>query len=343
VHLRSSARLGRRAEGRTHTGPPRAHKVCGCECSVHFDRFWADTAQWPRDPSGHVFIGRAFNKTGSAMFGAQWTNLEGGERLPDLLPGTPSPPDGGSYINAQAYLTLDRQAYEAHQSRLAEVAKTLRARSRVATLWGGASRKGTPASTDLTPEEWARARQLNRQEYERILPSWERAQEVRTAIIAACETGELTAVHRAKSGGEMRPMPAIWWNSDEAAFYNLIFCDVPPEDPYRTMASPGRREFCWIFFTAESFDAFLVQRPNAQERAGLDFHLSPYLAAMHHVARKLKISPENQPKKIVVEMALREVWPTDPDRAQVLIEKAATLLREPGQTGRPPKSPRPKG
>jgi hypothetical protein len=50
---------------------------------------------------------------------------------------------------------------------------------------------------------------------------------------------------------------------------------------------------------------------------------------MLSVARKLEITPSNQPKKEVVIEALREAWTRSPELSDNKIESMATLLREP--------------
>jgi hypothetical protein len=39
-------------------------------------RFWAEPHRWPRDPAGYVFLARAVEEIGRAMFDARWTGKE---------------------------------------------------------------------------------------------------------------------------------------------------------------------------------------------------------------------------------------------------------------------------
>jgi hypothetical protein len=38
--------------------------------------FWGDKKGWPRDTDEHVFLGRAIEKIGAAIFGDKWTGSE---------------------------------------------------------------------------------------------------------------------------------------------------------------------------------------------------------------------------------------------------------------------------
>src|SRR5690349_10255169 len=40
------------------------------------NKFWASTYKWPEDPKGYVFLARAVQRVGSAMFGGAWTGRE---------------------------------------------------------------------------------------------------------------------------------------------------------------------------------------------------------------------------------------------------------------------------
>jgi hypothetical protein len=39
--------------------------------------FWHQQGTWPRDPSGHIFLARAFNQVGRSIFGKLWMGTEG--------------------------------------------------------------------------------------------------------------------------------------------------------------------------------------------------------------------------------------------------------------------------
>src|SRR5918993_743170 len=47
-------------------------------------KFWLSVGNWPRDPSGYVFLARAVHEIGKAMFPNEWTGRE---------PTTPVPRD----------------------------------------------------------------------------------------------------------------------------------------------------------------------------------------------------------------------------------------------------------
>lgn len=291
-----------------------------------FESFWMNTSAWPRDPSGHVFLGRAFHQIGKAKFGDQWTGKEGAIRLPELLPDLLSPWDTASDVNARALLSLDGTALSDRMVKVARERSRVAAIARIASGMGGAKPKEPEENMDLTVQEWARAKELNRAEYDAALPFAQRATAVQSLIIDGCEGGKLTAVYRSKAGGEMTPMPPVWWNSDQGAVRRFYCCDVRPDDPYWTKSDQG--EFSWIFVTADSLANFLSQLPNSDIRAHYDMHLSPYLALMLSVAKKLRITPENQPKIVTIEAELRAAWTLPKPLSESLVGAMATALRE---------------
>ena len=64
-------------------------------------------------------------------------------------------------------------------------------------------------------------------------------------------------------------------------------------------------------------------------------HLSPYLSLALTVAAKLNITPDNQPKKAVIESELKAAWPRDISQSKRLISALATAMRQPeSQRGR---------
>ena len=51
-------------------------------------RFWSDPDKWPRDQPGYVFLARAFDEVGRAMFGQHWTGKECSTYpMPNIDPG----------------------------------------------------------------------------------------------------------------------------------------------------------------------------------------------------------------------------------------------------------------
>ena len=129
----------------------------------------------------------------------------------------------------------------------------------------------------------------------------------------------------------MRVVPKVAWNTDRWR-YRFVLCQMNPSAPYERVFTSS--EHCWIFVTGESLGKFLLTKPFA-EIASKDLpHLSPYLRTMLEVARKLAISPSNQPKKEEVIAAIEATW-TGTALSNNLVKVMATILREPeSQLGR---------
>ena len=89
-------------------------------------------------------------------------------------------------------------------------------------------------------------------------------------------------------------------------------------------------EQVWIYLEKKGLDELmrLVHGGSAAEQLANDFHLSPYLRIMIEVARKLQISPSNQPNKESLEAEIRALWGELPS-SERLASAMATLLREP--------------
>jgi hypothetical protein len=137
---------------------------------------------------------------------------------------------------------------------------------------------------------------------------------------------------RPTGGGVMRAAPREWWNT-EGWHTRFTMCQLNPDKPFG-LGSTGDN-YCWIFLTRESLDKYLRSQPFAPVPEGIGMHFSPYLRVMLAVANKLKISPDNQPKKSEIVAELSSAWTGPGPLSKNLLNSAATLLREPeSQLGR---------
>jgi hypothetical protein len=169
--------------------------------------------------------------------------------------------------------------------------------------------------------------ELRRARLEGMSGGYQRRRKVEAKIVAACQSGALESAYRHHLGGEFTPIPSIWWNTENAS-QRFEMCQIHPEHPYAQGFAGFGLGFCWIFISSESLERFLVQLPNSEERAGFDFHLSPYMAVMHAVARKMGITPDNQPTKEEIMAELRNAWKAPVKLSENMEKAMATLLRE---------------
>jgi hypothetical protein len=248
--------------------------------------FWADPGRWPADPSGYIFLARAFHEIGRARFGNDWTGHE---------PYAASIPD-------PVLLALLKKPNSARTAEENERLIRLRA-------------------------SYAATRQRNLKESEA------RARVIEKDIIKRCESGELLAAVRPTRGGAMTSVPAHYWNGADPAprFYG---CQMSMTDPFgRAVAGDG---YSYIFVQHASLEKLLLSQPFSAKPQGLDFHLSPYMQTLVTVARKLLITPKDQPKKEAIIAEIRATWTGRPEAlGKTLVEYMATILREPeSQLGR---------
>lgn len=263
--------------------------------------FWASESKWPHDPAGYIFFARAVHAIGPAMFGDQWSGDEPTNKHVKLLP---------EYA-ARARLARHSEAYDVLRRHRPELAPE------------PVKRWQAPPSYDFTREQWDAARALVQTEHERVGRFWR----VREEIARACEAGRLKTVLRPVRGGDMTEVSAASWNTDNLG-PRFTCCQMHPLHPFSTgFAGEG---FCWIFVEKESLEHFLADQPFAVPPIETDVHLSPYLKLVLNVAKKLDVTPDNQPKIEEIKAALRDTWTGDPDDLKErLVGPMATIMREP--------------
>jgi hypothetical protein len=317
---------------------PNLHAYSGARLVVSGDRaaslnFWAKPQNWPHDPLGYVFLARAVANIGRAVFGDEWTgresSTEGVRGLPPLRRSSTSDRLHAHEILAQRdpeYLRW--RAAEAHShnatTSMAEV-----------SLSSSTTKQLPPYYTaeGWTSEWWSAARTRMQREEDAQRPIFERLARVQREIVIRCESGELSSAIRPRPGGEMKPVPRNWWNT-ENWLYRFAFCQLHPTDPFGTDVSGERH--CWIYLTEESLTKFVATQSHGTKAEEFDaIHLSPYLKMMLVVNKRLGISPDNQPKKEVVLAELRACWKVPVRLSDRLLNAAATMLREPeAQSGK---------
>jgi hypothetical protein len=90
----------------------------------------------------------------------------------------------------------------------------------------------------------------------------------------------------------------------------------------------------------KSFDQYLLSYSDTKIDAETLPHLSPYLRTMIAVAKRLEVSPANQPKKVSVEAEIVTTWRGAKAPSPTQIASMATFIREPeSQAGRRPHRP----
>jgi hypothetical protein len=265
------------------------------------NKFWRSLYSWPADPAGYVFLARAVERVGSAMFGSEWTGQEVMTEYKVLQQGP---------VLAPRRLPI-----------------SINAASRHSPL--SINPKGPVAQSSLAENDYETTRAIE-EHNARALPALKRLGATKREIVKRCESGELVSAARPTSGGVMMVLPASHWNTEHWD-NRFIMCQMNPTRPFGTGFAGDN--YCWIFVTAETLDRLLLSLPFAQTGSASDIHHSPYIRLMLSVAKKLKIAPDQQPKKEVVMAELKKNWGSSIPYSENLLKAMATLLREPESQG----------
>lgn len=301
--------------------------------------FWGAPAKWPREPLGFVFLARAVHIVGKAKFGEEWVGDE---------PATPVPPPFEHFLkNDEATIQrvvaiLERFGgvkYDAIKDQRKEIASDVPAPSlglrpirTTKTKADFATEAWAAKVLGLTDEHYALLREVAEPRRQALLAKAQRVAQIRHIIERGCEAGSLRAATRPAPGGPMQPLDPVVWNTDQV-HQRWHLCQINPKDPYGLGVSGN--SYCPIFLEAGSLERFIAppapKEPPMKAPGFDDVHLSPYLRLMLEVARDLKITPENQPKKEEVAAVIQDRWAfKESDR---LVKAMATLLREPESQG----------
>jgi len=187
----------------------------------------------------------------------------------------------------------------------------------------------------LSDEDWRLAIEMSEAAYADALAPFKRFGLVQAEMTRSAERGVLAFVSRPKAGGPLYKVERDRWNT-EALWSRFRYGQFKPSDPFSTGLHTEGTHF--LFVSLESLQAWAKSRQTKATSAGAgspERPVSPYMAVMLEVARRLEITPDNQPKKAVVELELQRAWRGDSPLSQNLIRVMATLIREPeSQAGR---------
>lgn len=298
------------------------------------------------DPAGYVFLGRAVELIGKAMFGREWL---GDETVTDLA----TPP---AYEKPRLTVLPSKPGSFSEQLRAHNILRRHHPGTRPDISKGALG----AYSLQFTEEEWKTAREIHNHENaateKRLreaadragkvaeehnvaaLPKLRRLVAVQREIIKRCESGELVAAYRPSLGGAMTFMKPEWWNTDHWS-PRFFACEFDPMRPF----SPGTvgASYCKIFIQGNSLERLLLSKPFSELTHSTLGHISPYLKLMLFVASKWKVTPENQPPKLALEAEIKTTWSGTQPLSDRLANAMATLIREPEiQAGRTKKKVR---
>jgi hypothetical protein len=252
------------------------------------DYFWLSPYQWPRDPSGFVFLARAVHEIGRTNMKDEWT---GSEPTTEHIPRLPTNFGLGQYPPAPHHLERAHRLLMKHRPEF----------NRTPLEWG----KWGPPSITFSNEEWEAAVELSKDEERRTLPYAQRFRTVQSEIVRQCEAGDLASFYRWDTTGQMLPIPREWWNTDRWQ-PRFAMCRINPRDPM-SIGIAGDN-FCWIFLQRSSLDLFLASRRS--DSVQVESNISAQTKCMKWLCEQMQLN--EKPIKLKA-----EYWEEAKDRFRV--------------------------
>lgn len=270
--------------------------------------------QFPGSSTECEFMERAVQELARAKYGSVWRGDEPHTKLPELLPDALHPrlynalcdPEvaDNSSEPVQWFDPPRRDVLERADDLLFRNRSDLARPSSFGGMFGGLG----PRPLRFTIREWKIAQVLAKKERDECLEALGRWFDLQENIVSLCESGVLESVLRPQIGGDFSPvLPKAHWRTEKYSVRFVTFM-MHPLAPFST-ASP--QDMQWIFFTRASLRravAMLRNQNNVPPPASNEAYASEFMQHMVHVVLSLGITAENQPKKAVVEEAVRDLW-----------------------------------
>lgn len=236
------------------------------------EEFWsvAGQADWPRDPAGFVFLGRAVDQIGKAIVGPDWklSNMKARPPgVPNILKGSLRNPSS-SMMSSDVRRTSDADVL------LRRLRPDIARPPRPSTAMPFFNEGDRPSYLKLTDDEWVAARQAAQNDVEQTGAAVAQAKRVRNAIADAAASGGLLVYLR--SNGHMVVTKKEWWNTDRLG-PRFAWCQINPHDPFGI--GVGGDKFCHLFVEAHSLENFIRMQTHGDfviTNSDLS-SLSPYL------------------------------------------------------------------
>src|SRR4051812_2051632 len=182
--------------------------------------FWRQQHLWPADPSGYVFLARAVEKIGQAMFGPEWTGKETTTEPVVALP------------EQQEASTKDQlRAYQILKATNPEFAAKERRRQDKSEQTHDMTERTLALTATVTPDDWSTAQHRVRAQINTASIVLRRFASVQREIAKHCESGELISAIRYSAGGAMMGVPRESWNTERWPD-RFIWCKMNPKEPY---------------------------------------------------------------------------------------------------------------
>jgi hypothetical protein len=207
----------------------------------HGLNYWFKQHLWPVDTHEHLFLARAVNEVGKALFGDDWTGTEPLSPFFRLLPVLP--PKEGHWSAAEIYQTLCEKRPDLNLTPPEQL--PLRAHP----LMRGAKVGEVPP---FSAEQWLAAREVYSARVREAAPAHERFAAACGTIRSRCATGEIISALRNRRGGQICAAPAHVWNTEGATLALRFECFMLNlRDPFSNGVSDKSQ---WIFLERRSLE-----------------------------------------------------------------------------------------
>jgi hypothetical protein len=274
--------------------------------------FWSLDARWPRDPKGWVFLGRAIQQVGKSLFPADWNGgeyREGGDLIFQSFGSLNEKVLFAKYMlnNSLNITSFDVSSICIRDRKIDEKISVLIAEH----------------GLSITDIETAQNHDIS------LMEGHRRFCKAAELIAASISDYEIPFALRAIEGGDIKLQKTNGcWNTENLSHF-FENCQIDGRI-YITETGDFAVRSCYIF-VSEPHLRDLLAAQNGKRSAvpppPSSGYRSPYMAVMEAVAISLNITPENQPKKAVVEAELLRLWTSDKPLTKRLIEPPRVLRR----------------
>jgi hypothetical protein len=212
--------------------------------------FWRDQKAWPKDSPEMIFLARAADQIGLALFEAEWT---GEECLAEPMPSIRF--DDTRTLNnilATQFPQFGRKRYSGSMAPR-PISPIGRPENASANL--------DPPDFKFTADERQCADQFIEQHNAKAALDLDRFRKMQDKFAEFALSGKLRTSYRGIAGGEFEVMPAIWWNTERIQ-QRFEVCRIDPTTPF-AVGSSGPRS--WIFVSRTDLEEAI--RSIKRERA----------------------------------------------------------------------------
>lgn len=286
--------------------------------------FWVNK-KWPLDTADYVFLGRAVDRIGAALFPGEWDGCEFAEGGEHFIPDDMADADASK----RAYVS----------KRLAEAFPDYSPQFRTVSPPSLTRARPSVELEEPSPSDWQRGLALLETESLRVRNRLIRRNAAMGAVVENAANGLLHFGIRPVKGGTLEPLATEAWHIENWE-HRFQYCQIKPSDPFsRDPGGEGAQYVGYAYIFVSKASLKVLENPErhngeaADQSRALSPHaypdLSPYMKALLAVSVNLGISPTNQPKKESLKADITAAWNYPFPLSERILDAMATILREP--------------